>query len=194
MADQVAVALDNAELFAKSEEALLAERQAYGQLSQESWQKISQSQNPRYIVQEDGTVTSVEDEKMSIDLTQVAGKSELLQDDGLTAIIPIKNRDYTLGGIKIRKNKDAEPWTEEELEITQAISEQLSVALESARLFDETQRKAEREAIISDITAKIGSSIQMESILRTTVQELGLALDSPEVTFELTDPKAKKNK
>ena len=78
--------------------------------------------------------------------------------------------------------------------MAETLSEQLSVALESARLFDQSQRKAEREAVISDIAAKIGASMRMDTILRTTVQELGQALGSPEVTFELTDPETTENK
>ena len=195
MTDQIAVALDNAELFVKTEAALLSERRAYGQLSQQSWRTLSQSQAiPRFIVQEDGTVNSVKDIDKTIDVAQAMEKGELLEDDRMTAIIPIKNHDYVLGGIKIRKTEGAKPWTKEELEITQAISNQLSVALESARLFDQTQRKAQREAIISDISAKIGASMRLDTILKTTAKELGQALGSPEVTFELTDPETAENK
>ena len=189
MADQVAVALDNAELFAKSEAALLAERKAYGQLSQASWRDLTSNQSAsRFNISEDGKVSTNKKSDKNINLIKAIEKGQLLEDNNLTAIIPIKNREYILGGIRIRKSKGAEPWTQEELEITQAISEQISVALESARLFSETQHKAQREAIISEITAKIGESIQLDSILKTTAQELGNALDSPEVIFEIIDP------
>lgn len=192
MADQVAVALDNAELFAKSEAALLAERKAYGQLSQQSWRDLTQNQAiPRFIVKENGEVNPVKNLDTSINLVQAIESGKLLEDDNLTAIIPIKNRDYILGGIKIRKSKGAEPWTQEELEITQAISEDLSVVLEGARLFDESQRKAQQEAILSDISTKIGSSIRMDTILQTTVKELGQALGSPNISFELFSPQEK---
>ncbi len=188
MADQIAIALDNAELFAQSETALLAERKAYGQLSQKSWQEFTQNQAiSRFIVNENGKVKAVKTVDTSVNLAQAIEKGKLLENDNLTVIIPIKNRDYILGGIKIRKNKGAKPWTEEELEIIEAISEQLSVTLESARLFDQTQRKAQREAVTSKITAKIGASIRMDAILQTTVKELGKALASPKVSFELLD-------
>ena len=189
MVDQIAIALDNAELFVQSEAALLAERKAYGQLSQKSWKEITQNQAiSRFIVNENGKVKAVKTVDPSVNLTRATEKSKFLENDNLTAIIPIKNRDYILGGIKIRKNKDAKPWTKEELGIIEAISEQLSVALESARLLDETQRKAQREAVISEISSKIGSSMLLDNILKTTARELGKALESPEVIFEIVDP------
>ncbi len=179
MADQIAVAFDNAELFAQSEAALEAERRAYGEASFQSWQSLKQSDNiPTYRVTAQG------------DLEAIAQKGiEPEEDlDPLTTTIPIKSRGFVIGGIRITKKEDSGKWTNEQLQLVETISEQLSVALESARLFEETQRKAQREAIISDISAKVGASIRVDSILRTTVQELGKALDGAEVAFEITGP------
>jgi GAF domain-containing protein len=67
-------------------------------------------------------------------------------------------------------------WTEEDVAFVQAIGEQLGQTLESARLFAETQRRAERERLIGDITAKIRSSTDMHDILETAAVELGQAL------------------
>jgi GAF domain-containing protein len=67
-------------------------------------------------------------------------------------------------------------WTEEDVAFVQAISEQLGQTLESARLFAETQRRAERERLIGDITSKIRASTDMHDILETAAVELGQAL------------------
>jgi GAF domain-containing protein len=92
--------------------------------------------------------------------------------------MPIKNRDYVLGGIKISKKKDSSPWSAEELGVIQTISEQLSVAVESARLFEETQRKAERERTVGEIAASISAASEVEKVLQTTVEELGQRIGS----------------
>ncbi|MCP4142779.1 MAG: GAF domain-containing protein [Chloroflexi bacterium] len=188
MTDQIAIAFDNAELFAKAEDALLSERRAYGQFSQQSWQALTENQSiPRFIVKEDGRASTVSNEEKTIDVAQVAKKGQPVQGDDLTVVMPIKNREYVLGGIKIRKKEGASPWSTEELSVIESISEQLSVALESARLFDQTQRKAQREAIISDISAKIGESRSVDAIINTTIKELGDALNSPAVSFHLQE-------
>ena len=192
MADQIAVALDNAELLTQSEEALDAERKAYGEIGQKSWRALTQSQAvPRYLVTAEGDMHPVL-EPQPTEVSQALHNDQIIQSDGLTAILPIKSRGSVVGGIKIRKNAGGEAWTGEQVALAETLSEQLSVALESARLYDQSQRKAEREAVISDIAAKVGASMRMDTILRTTVQELGQALGSPEVTFELTDPKKDK--
>jgi len=63
----------------------------------------------------------------------------------------------------------------------------LSGALESARLYKESQQLAARESIISDISARITSVSQTDAILRETVQELGQTIGNASVTFKLMD-------
>jgi GAF domain-containing protein len=53
---------------------------------------------------------------------------------------------------------------------------QAALAIENARLFEATQARARRERLIREITGKVQSSIDLDSILQTTVQELGKAL------------------
>jgi len=66
-------------------------------------------------------------------------------------------------------------------------AERAALALENARLLEETQKKAQRETIISDISAKIGESRSVDAIINTTIKELGDALSSPEVSFHLQE-------
>jgi uncharacterized membrane protein YccC len=61
--------------------------------------------------------------------------------------------------------------------VLETISEQLGIALENARLFQETQRQAYRERVVADVSGKVWSSTNIEAILQTTVQELAQALD-----------------
>jgi len=188
MADQVAVAFDNAELLTQSEAALEAERRAYGELSYQSWRSLIQTEDiPAYSIGADGTLKTVSQEE-NLEEIEAIHEGQIIQEDGRTILLPVKSRGQILGGIRIEKRIENDKWTKEQIQLAETLAEQLSVALESARLFEETQRKAQREAIISDISAKIGASMHLDAILKTTVKELGEALDSPEVTFELVDP------
>jgi len=56
------------------------------------------------------------------------------------------------------------------------VSDQLGQALESARLFADAQRRAERERLIGEITAHIRASTDMQDIAETTATELGRVL------------------
>ncbi|MGD9048605.1 MAG: hypothetical protein PVF77_11170, partial [Anaerolineae bacterium] len=77
-------------------------------------------------------------------------------------------------------------WTEDEIALVESISEQLGQALESARLFADTQRGAERERLIGEITAKIRASTDMKAILETTAAELGQVLGTSRALVRLT--------
>jgi GAF domain-containing protein len=57
--------------------------------------------------------------------------------------------------------------------------------LENARLVEESQSIAVREKIANEIISKIWSSSSVDSILQTTVRELGRALEAAQVDIEL---------
>ncbi|MCK7516899.1 MAG: hypothetical protein MZV64_03830 [Ignavibacteriales bacterium] len=63
-------------------------------------------------------------------------------------------------------------WTDEEIAIAQAAANRAGLTLENARLLEESQRRATKERTIFESTARIGSAINMENILQTTVEEL----------------------
>ena len=59
--------------------------------------------------------------------------------------------------------------------------------MESARLYRESQQRAARESLVSDISARISAHSNMETILRETVQELGQTIGNASVTFQLLE-------
>ena len=79
-------------------------------------------------------------------------------------------------------------YTEEESSLIKTVADRLALALESARLLEDSQRAATKEQIIAEITGKIGSSINLRNVLQTAVEELGHAIPGSEVVIHL-DPK-----
>lgn len=53
---------------------------------------------------------------------------------------------------------------------------QAMVSIENARLFEEARRRAEQERLVAEISAQVRSSVEVETILRTSIRELGRAL------------------
>jgi GAF domain-containing protein len=96
-------------------------------------------------------------------------------------------RGLIIGAIRLKKNEISEAWTQEETNLAITLSEQLSGALESARLYRESQQRAARETLVSDISARISAFSNVETILRETVQELGQTIGNSSVTFQLLD-------
>jgi K+-sensing histidine kinase KdpD len=97
--------------------------------------------------------------------------------------VPLTLRDQIIGQISLAG--DAE-WTPEERAWVEAVATQSAVALENARLLDESQRNAAYEKLIADITGKIWSSTTIDGILQTSIRELGRTLNATEAIIELS--------
>ncbi len=186
MADQIAIALDNAELFTKSEVALKAERKAYGQLSQEDWTALLHQTNiPHYLSDAPNSVYPLE----KTESASTHQSKTTIQDDELTVTLPIKIHGHVLGGVKLRKEKEKGHWTKEELALAKTLAEQVSISLESARLFDQSQRRVARERVIGAASAKMRETLNIESVLKAATRELHKALGSAETKIWLDTEK-----
>jgi GAF domain-containing protein len=76
-------------------------------------------------------------------------------------------------------------WTEDDLAIVAAVSEQLAQTAENLRLFEETQQRASREATIREITEKLRAAPNLNALVKVAARELGQQLGAPHVMFEL---------
>jgi len=121
-------------------------------------------------------------------------KSEPLKDarsskgENEALLIPVQLRGQTIGRLKLSAADPSRQWTDDELIMVSATAERVALALEGARLLDEAQKRATREAFLSEIASKLGTSFQLDSILRDTVQELGQTLKNSTVSFQLVNP------
>jgi len=177
MADQVAVALDNARLFAESQKALEAERRAYGELSREAWTELLRSHSSLGFLSNRQGVSPLGDQRRPEMETAIRTGQMALDENGASRlIIPVKVRGQVVAVVGGRKPQDAGEWAAEEIALVEAVTEQLSLALESARLYQDTQRRAERERVTGQLTARIRESLDVETVLKTAVREIGEAL------------------
>lgn len=187
LAEQIAVAIQNAKLFSEAEKALDAARVGYGEVSREAWGKILRNQ-PQIGFLSTAPEITVQTNSMEPNLAKAIQTGDLILDnEGLTIGVPIKIRGQAIGAIRLKKPEIAEAWTQEEINLAITLSDQLSGALESARLYRESQNRAARESLVSDISARISAATQMDTILRETVSELGQVLGNASVTFQLLD-------
>ena len=188
LADQLAVAIQNANLFNETEKALEAARQVYGDLSRDAWRKVLRSQPRIGFLATPPGIIQTENEVLEPSLSKAFETGDIVyNDDGLTISIPIKVRGQSIGAIRLKKPEISEAWTQDETNLAISLSDQLSGALESARLYRESQQRAARESLVSDISARISATSRVESIIRETVQELGQTLGNATVTFQLME-------
>jgi GAF domain-containing protein len=96
--------------------------------------------------------------------------------DTATLAIPLKVRDQVVGVIDGRKRHGTGPWTSQEIELLQALTEQLNAALEGARLYRDTQQRAARDRMVGQATTRMRETLDVETVLETAVEEISQAL------------------
>jgi GAF domain-containing protein len=87
--------------------------------------------------------------------------------------MPVRLRDQLIGMIHVEASDPSRKWSEDEINILQAVSERAALALENASLFEESERRASLERVVVELTNRIGESNDPETILQTSIRELG---------------------
>jgi GAF domain-containing protein len=101
--------------------------------------------------------------------------------------LPIIVRNEAVGAMEFEIDSDA-PLPDEVFELAQAVGQRLGLALENRRLFDETQRVAQREALINDIGAGLQTATGVDAIIQQTARHLQEALLADQITIRLGKP------
>lgn len=185
LADQVAIAIENSNLFAESRAALEASRRAYGDLSRQDWIKRLQGRKDiGYHFDSQGNIVPVEG-GITGDLASAQNANQPVRLDPMTLAVPFNISDLPLGVVKLKKQPGSREWTEREVNLIGAIVGNLGEALESARLYENTQKRAERERLTADISSHIRENLDVDAVLRTAVVQIRQALNLANVEVRL---------
>jgi GAF domain-containing protein len=185
LADQVAIAIENSNLFTEARAALEASRRAYGDLSREEWIKRLQGhKDVGYQFDDRGNIVPVES-GWSKELIEARNADQPVRLDDMTLAMAFKISDLPLGVVKLKKQPGSRAWTEREISLIEAVIGNLGEALESARLYENTQKRAERERLTADISSSIRENLDVEAVLRTAVVQIRQALNLANVEVRL---------
>jgi GAF domain-containing protein len=120
-----------------------------------------------------------------MDVALQTGKTARGSDDATSLAIPIRAGGQIIGVIDARKPSGSDAWTATDVAMMEALTEQLGVALESARLYQDTQRRAAEDRLVGEITARIRETLDVDTVLQTAVREMSKTLDIPRVEVRL---------
>jgi GAF domain-containing protein/HAMP domain-containing protein len=189
LADQIAIAIENARLFGQTEQARDVAESLYNQFLRTDWKTFLQQEAKIGYRQTVGGGQALQKPIQNEEIRQALreGRAVVLEGTngqaGPSMAVPVKLRGQTLGILNITAPKSRK-WSHDEINLAQAISDRLALALDNARLLQESQRRAAKEAKIGEVTAKIGASINMRNVLQTAVEELGRALPGSEIVIQ----------
>jgi GAF domain-containing protein len=176
LADQLALAIDNARLIKESQRTLQALEYAYGQEAKLAWERRLAKKPLAYVYNR-------------IDVRPIAvlpENQENSQEDAKHQLaVPILIRGQALGNIILKRDREMSPWNTEDRTLVEDAVAQIASALENARLLEEIRSRARQEQQINLISTQIRSSPTTDSILRNTVRELGNALGASRTFIQL---------
>ncbi len=196
MADQVAVALNNASLFAASQEALEAERREYGERTRQSWADLLRTRKSwGYVYErapdpEIASATLVEAQgKWSAELREVKRSGHHIQNivsNMRRLSVPIWVGSDVIGALSFDRSESDVPWTDEEVLLLETLTDQLGQTLERAQLYWNTQRRAAREQLTREITDTMRRTLNWDDLMQAAIREVGGVLEASRAFVQWT--------
>jgi K+-sensing histidine kinase KdpD/CheY-like chemotaxis protein len=192
LADQVAIAIQNARLFEETQRALEEVQALQRYYVAQEWERLSQRQSNVSAEYRSLGIPTLEDAwspEMDIALKQeqpvaLSDLSAISEGDGgdgrgdkvqsalpaLSALaVPITLQGEVIGVLDLQETDQRREWTREEVEIVTSVADQLALALENARLVEETQRRARQLAAASAVARDATAILEGEQLLNETV-------------------------
>ncbi len=174
----LATMLKNVTMFHERELALTQLRESFGLETSRGWEK-------RAIVGFRYTPLEMRPLLKYQHTEQVTSSLQRIENNGL--LVPLKYVGRTMGVLKLHRD-ESHPWTDEEIGFIEQASETIVRALENARLLEDARRRAERDRIFNEVATQLRASLDLDWILKNTVQELGRVLGAEVTAIKLLSP------
>lgn len=205
LADHIAVSIDNARLFEQTEQRVEENRRLVDQsrntlreverlnmrLTGRAWTEYLRTQRGA-----EGLLIDFTDNIAEEGVEWTPGLQEAVQNNDVIEQIqrgqrviaaPLRVRGQVIGAMEFELDANGEI-SPEDLELVQEVSERFGLAVENARLYDQSQRSAQREALINEIGARLQQTNNIETTLSQAAQSLKQALKADKVSIRLGPP------
>lgn len=190
LADQLAIAIENARLFEQAEQNLREFRDLSRLTTERSWGEFlaeAREEERRQAYGPEPKALSVHRSRV---IERVVGAGSLLVSsgkDGRQAFIaaPIVVRNEVIGVVGVEPDGVRE-WTQDDLQLLQSIAERAALAVENARLYIQAQRAADRERVIGEIASRMQRAPSLAMLLDSVTKELAEVLGTENVYAEIS--------
>ena len=185
LADQVGIAIQNARQHEETRMALTESESLSRQFVEAGWSRFSKTRAMEGI-HHTGVRSKILYRRPGNDNTESPDDAVTLKPRGRGAVLslPVKLRGAVIGSVDVRSPENRR-WTDDELDIVGAIIERAAIAMENARLLEDSQILATKERTISEISARISGQSEVDDLLKIAVQELGRNLPGMDVSIQL---------
>lgn len=191
LADQIAVAIQNARLVGELDSRLKEINLLYQRYTRESWSEQTSGEHTTGYQYDMSQVVPAQ-QRLPLDQLNKSGAQTIImagQGGKLkpTLVAPLKMFDQVVGAIGVESEDAGHQWTAEETALLDAVSSQVALALDNARLLDETQKRAEQLRLLQEITAAAASHINMGNLLDDIAKRIRAGYNLPYCRIVLFD-------
>lgn len=204
LADNIAIAIDNAQLAEQTAQRLQENQRLLEQMSgamqqveRLNQQLTAQSWSAYLSTRQEGMAFTLDldqgstttDRDWTPTLEDAVQKNDLIhrQDASQTTVaVPLQVRGQVIGAMEFELENGV--LEAEDFELIRTIGERLGLALESARLYDESRRVAHREAMLNEIGGRLQSSNNVDGVLSEAARSLQSTLGAQRVAIRLGTP------
>lgn len=123
-------------------------------------------------------------------LSNAAQSNAIVQEENIIAV-PLRVRGTVIGAIEFELGPEGQ-FSPAEMELVQEVSDRFGLAVENTRLVEESQRIAQREALINEISSRLQSANNVETTLSEAARSMKETLHAEKVTIRLGIPGASK--
>jgi HAMP domain-containing protein len=136
-----------------------------------------------------GWVTSRNEPRVASDVSRdpIHFKSELLPGTRSEAAVPLQVAGRVLGALDVQ-SLEPNAFSPEDIDLLQTLADQLSAAIQNARLAQTSALAADRARLISEATARLTGVLEMDKVLATAARTLHRALGQPEIMVRVVAP------
>lgn len=191
LANQVSIAMENTRLLMETRAALMRVQEVYNEFTRTAWSHTITQAEQRGFRFQTGRIEMVEEALQSPEVAYAIQRGESManqtngsKDTHATLAVPVKLRGEVIGVLHVESNDPHRNWQNDEISLVQAVAERAAFAMENARLFQDARRRAAKERLISEASARISGALNVENILQATAEELERVLGGSEILIQ----------
>jgi len=169
LADQVAVAIENARLLDESQAAVMQLEALTADRTREAWSQELKKKGRVF------TYTP---------LGLRAHRSTLKDDNAISTSITL--RGHKIGNISISR-KEGTVWNKVDEDLIFEVANQIGLAIDNIRLLEDATQRAKQEQTVGRLATRFGQSLDIDTLLQTAARELGQLPEVEEATVFISE-------